>query len=133
MFLLGKNNYEPCKSCETVKAQLEIANQEKRELHETLIKLVEPQITYQEKAPVVINPVPVMQRFSQRREALENNLKVAKETRQRSPFIAKPTSTPDDITDKPNNIVPDKITSETIDEMEARLGLNETTKVEANG
>lgn len=50
-YLLGKNPYEPCKSCETLKHQLDIANRRNDELIETILSLVKPE--------VISNPVPV--------------------------------------------------------------------------
>lgn len=127
MYLLNKKDYEPCKGCSTLKAQLELSNVEKRELYETLLKLVKPEVIHQ-PAPNLIQPKEVFQRFSQRRESLEKQHAVVKDVKERSPFLAT-TNIPE-----PNSIRPETnaIKPESIDEMEARLGLNEVSKVEAN-
>lgn len=124
MFLLGRNDYEPCKGCETYKAQLEISNIEKRELYETLLKLVKPEVIHT-ASPTLVNPVEQFTTFSKRRAHLENSLKVAKETRERSPFLAK-------VDDKSDVQPTTAVTSETINEMETKLGLAEVQEV-SNG
>jgi len=69
MFLLGKP-YETCKSCETLRAQLAYVNDEKRQLTETLLNIVQPKVV--ESAPIEINPViSTSGLFSRKRAALE--------------------------------------------------------------
>lgn len=68
-FLLGKE-YETCKSCETLKQQLMIANQEKQILTNTLLDIVKPKIF--EAQPVELNQIAQSSAlFSRRRAALE--------------------------------------------------------------
>lgn len=69
MFLLGKP-YEDCKGCEVLKAQLLIANEEKRQLTDTLLNLIKPK-TYESPAIELQPSAPVGNLFSQRRKALE--------------------------------------------------------------
>lgn len=69
-FLLGKS-YEPCKGCEILKQQLELANDEKKYLTETLMGIIKPR-TY-ESTPVELNPIAQTSGlFSRRRQALED-------------------------------------------------------------
>ena len=55
--MLGPSNsvYEPCKSCETLRAQLEIANFEKKELMRTILGLVKPEVI--QHTPTIIEPI----------------------------------------------------------------------------
>ena len=46
---------DSCKSCETLRNQLEIANFEKKELMGTILGLVKPEVI--QSAPVIIEPV----------------------------------------------------------------------------
>ena len=68
-FLLGKP-YETCKSCETLKQQLDYYREENKRLTDTLINIVKPKEV--EAAPVEINPIRSSSAlFSRRRAALE--------------------------------------------------------------
>ena len=68
-FLFGKP-YETCKSCETLKSQLAIANAEKKELTDTLLSLIKPK-TY-EAAPMEVQPIiPTVGLWSRRRDMIE--------------------------------------------------------------
>lgn len=70
LFLIGKRDFESCKSCETLKLQLEIANAEKQELMNTILGIVKPK-TY-EAPPVEVSPMkPKLAMFSRRRAILE--------------------------------------------------------------
>lgn len=53
-FLLNKP-YETCKSCETLKIQLELANSERKELLSTIMGLVKPEVV--QVAPTVTTPI----------------------------------------------------------------------------
>lgn len=69
MFLLGKQ-YETCKSCDTLKQQLALANEEKKELTDTLLSLLKPKVY--EATPVELqNNSITATTFSKRRAALE--------------------------------------------------------------
>ena len=68
-FLLGKQ-YEPCKSCQTLKEQLAFERDEKKRLTDTLIQILKPTIT--EAIPIEIAPVTqIAGSFARRRSALE--------------------------------------------------------------
>ena len=75
-FLLGKCSYESCKSCEILKQQLEISNNEKKELLDTLLNLMRPKVV--EQSPVELEPMkPKFTTFTRRRAALENASRVS--------------------------------------------------------
>jgi hypothetical protein len=68
--LLGISDFEQCKSCEILKQQLAFVNDEKRQLTETLLKIVSPKVY--EAVPQELNPViQTSGLFSRRRAALE--------------------------------------------------------------
>lgn len=68
-FLLGKP-YETCKSCETLKEQLKYVNDEKKQLTETLLRIVSPKAI--ETPPIELNQISQTSAiFSRRRAALE--------------------------------------------------------------
>ncbi len=68
-FLLGKD-FEPCKSCETLKQQLAIANEDRERLTDSLLNILQPKVV--ESVPVELNPVTqTAGLFSRRRAALE--------------------------------------------------------------
>lgn len=84
-FLLGKP-YETCKSCETLKQQLDTVNAEKKELLDTLMSLIKPKVY--EAPPQELEPViPKTTMWARRRALLEEQAKV-KADRERS--AAKP-------------------------------------------
>lgn len=59
-----------CPSCDTLRKQLELVNYEKKELLETVMNLVKPQVV--EASPVHIDPVtPKVTSFSAKRRMLE--------------------------------------------------------------
>ncbi len=115
-------DYESCKSCETLRTQLEIANQEKREMTNTLLGLIQPKV-YE------ANPIQVPEfkkqaaTFGQRRASLEKAHEARNDVRERSPFMVQ----------NKGNTVKD-ITPESIASMEKKLDLasedeNETKAV----
>lgn len=53
--LFGITDFEPCKGCEVLKTQLEIANQERADLLSTIMSLVKPEVI--QSSPTVIKPV----------------------------------------------------------------------------
>lgn len=68
-FLLGRE-YEECKSCKTLKEQLDFERAEKKELTKTLLEIIHPKVI--EAAPVELNPInQTSATFSRRRAALE--------------------------------------------------------------
>ena len=68
-FLLGRP-YESCKSCETLKLQLEYERSEKQQLTQTLLNIIQPKAF---EAPAIeLSPIPHTSAiFSRRRAALE--------------------------------------------------------------
>lgn len=89
LHLLGKNGFEDCKSCETLKQQLEFAQSEKKELLDTLLKIVKPTIV---EAPVqVVAPTTqVGGVFSRRRAALENADRESARIQRESKILGRP-------------------------------------------
>lgn len=114
MFLLGKD-YETCKSCNTLRQQLELANQEKKELTQTLMNLIKPK-TY-EAVPTAINPInQASGLFSRRRAMLEAKDREEAKILAHSNNIAKP--------DSDKNIV----VATSIETLETELGIEENQK-----
>jgi len=117
-FILGKP-YETCKSCETLKQQLAFANEEKKQLTETLLNIISPKVV--EAAPVEINQVAQSSGlFSRRRAALEardrENAKIITE--------AKHLGKPDIPVKGLYELTPPSYTQE-IAELEAKVGISE--------
>jgi hypothetical protein len=87
--LFGIRDFEVCPSCETLKQQLSFANEEKKQLTETLLNIIKPK-TY-EQAPVELQPVTqgsVI--FSKRRAALEARDREEAKIKQQAVFLGKP-------------------------------------------
>lgn len=64
--------FEPCKSCEVLKSQLEIANHERAELLQTIMGLVKPEVIQHPLVPVQ----PILSKslpWAARKKALEEN------------------------------------------------------------
>lgn len=116
--LLKIKDFEPCASCEVIKAQLAMVNAEKRELLETLLKLVKPEVIHH-NPPVIVNPATVHTTFARRKQVLEDSHRAASQTQATSPFIARPV-------DKSQPVG----SVEMVDDMERRLGLNDPTPIE---
>lgn len=71
-FLLGKPHYEPCKSCEDLRNQLKMVNEEKRQLLDHLLDLTKPKVHEVPSTPIE----PVVRRaipWDVRRRTLEAN------------------------------------------------------------
>ena len=116
MFLFGKSSFEPCKSCETLKQQLDYERANNKELQATLINILKPQIT---EAPVV-EIAPVSQTsvlFSKRRAALEEKDRLSASIVRSSKHLAQPDNAL-------HAIKEDKI-DENIDKLEKELGIQE--------
>jgi len=114
LHLFKIKDYESCKSCETLKSQLDFANTEKKELLETLLLLTKPVVVTQTPEVKILNPLQQAgSTFARRRGILEDMHKKKEDTIKNSPFIAKP----DDVAPKVH------ITQENISEMEKKLGL----------
>jgi hypothetical protein len=105
LFLLGKTNYEPCKSCEVLKQQLTLANEEKKDLTSTLLNLLKPQI--QELPVAEIQAIPqAANTWSKRRAILEETERQKARVLRESNVVAMP--------DKPKDA---------IDNLEEELGI----------
>ncbi len=120
-FLFNKP-YETCKSCETLKQQLAIANAEKAELTATLISILKPEV-HTKEVPVTETRalLPLRQTFTRRRAALEERDRLAAQVEKTSPFIAKQ----DNNDNKVANL-------NSIDNLEQELGISEELKQEEN-
>lgn len=69
---------DSCKSCETLRAQLEIANHEKSQLLDRLLKLSEPEVVH---APITFAPPkPKARTWDMQRKTLEEQDVVASKT-----------------------------------------------------
>ena len=111
--LLGKP-YEVCKSCETLKQQLEFVNSEKRELLNTLISLVNPKVL--ESPATVIQPIQVSAGlFSRRRAAAEARDRESARIEKLSPNIGR--------SDIGNDIKSNSQTTMTTEELEDSLAI----------
>lgn len=112
MFLLGRP-YETCKSCETLKQQLEFERAEKKQLTDTLLSIIHPKIVEQP----VIEMNPVIQTsglFSRRRAALEER------ERQEAKIIREGKHL-----GKPDNLKDIERVSEDVTNLEKELGIEE--------
>ena len=116
--LFGKP-YETCKSCETLKGQLTLVNSQNRELTETLLKLVKPEVIHQ-PAPTIITPAVAGATFAQRRAALEQAHKNTETIKKNSTFIARP----DGFKLNPNR----PVMEQSIEEIERKLQIEEEVK-----
>ena len=68
-FIFGKP-YEPCKSCETLKQQLDYLRDDNKRLTDTLINILQPKVV--EATPQIIEPVAQSSAlWSRKRAALE--------------------------------------------------------------
>ena len=110
--LLKIQDFEVCASCETLKQQLHLANEEQKELTNILIELIKPKTM--ESVPVEIQPVAQSSAlFSRRRSALEA------QDRERARILKEGRNI-----GQPDNII--KPTAhQTIDELEKELGVVE--------
>jgi hypothetical protein len=87
-FLLGRT-WEPCKSCENLKQQLEFERSEKRLLIDTLVAIVKPKEI--EAPPVEINQIAQSSSlFSRRRAALEEADRVKAKIEAEKKFVGLP-------------------------------------------
>lgn len=114
LFLFGKQGYENCKSCETLKLQLALANEEKKQLTDTLLNIIKPKIyeaPAQELKPI-INSAGL---FSRRRAALESADREAARIQRDSTIIGKRD-------DELKNIKLDS----SVEQLEEELGIKES-------
>lgn len=115
-FLLGKP-YETCKSCETLKQQLAIANEERQRLTDTLLEIIKPKVV--EAPPQEIQPiVSTSGLFSRRRAALEERDRQEAKIKAEGKHLGKP----DDELKKINFITP---ATKSVEDLEKELGVEE--------
>lgn len=119
LYLLGKTDYESCKSCETLKQQLEIANFEKQQLTDTLLGLLKPKV-YEQPARELQPLENTLQTFSRRKHRLEEEAKQRAKVLRDSPFVAKP-----EVKLSPN------LNTTSVEELEEELGIEEKEKSNA--
>jgi hypothetical protein len=95
--LLGIKDYEVCQSCETLKSQLVIANEDRQRLTDTLIQILKPSVS--EAPPVEINQIATTAAlFSRRRAALEAKDREEAKILKSSKNLGRPDFATDDIT-----------------------------------
>lgn len=112
-FLLGRP-YETCKSCETLKQQLELVQAEKKELLDTILGIVKPKVIIEQIPPsVAANPIPTAMTFARKRNILEARDREAARVIRSSPNLGRP--------DNPKADIADKVVSD----LEKELGINE--------
>jgi len=88
MFLFGKD-YEECKSCQTLKEQLDFEREEKKELTKTLLNILQPKTV--EMTPVELNPIQQTGgTFARRRIALEERDRQSAKILSEAKYIGKP-------------------------------------------
>jgi hypothetical protein len=116
--LFGIKDFDLCKSCETLKQQLEYERDEKQRLTDTLLSIIKPK-TY-EAPPQELQPIATTAGlFSRRRSALEERDRLQARILQDSKHLGKP--------DNLKNI-------KSIDKLEQELGIEEMKEAkETNG
>lgn len=86
-FLFNKP-YEPCKSCQILKEQLDFERADKKEVMNTLLNILQPKVF--ESSATELEPIlPKATTFSKRRAALEQRDRLEAQLKQSSPFIGK--------------------------------------------
>jgi hypothetical protein len=124
-FMLGRD-WEPCRSCENLKQQLEFERSEKRLLIDTLVSIVSPKAV--ESPPLEINQIAQSSSlFSRRRAALEER------DRQEARILAekKFVGVPDNLrqVNPPNPFTTEQTIlsqTKTVQELEEELGVKES-------
>ena len=111
--LFGIKDFDTCKSCETLKAQLAFVNDEKKQLTETLLKIVSPKVV--EAAPVELNQIQSSSAlFSRRRAALEAKDRAEAQILRERKHVG-----------LPDNIKDIKPIDTSVEQLEQELGLEE--------
>ena len=88
-YLFG-GSYEPCKSCETLKQQLEIVNIERQDLLNTIMSLVKPEVIQSNTRPTVVMPaIKKAVPWAEKRRILEaeDRARAALQAKQSSPVL----------------------------------------------
>lgn len=116
-FLLGRE-YEECKSCQTLKEQLAVVNEEKKQLTETLINIFKPKVY--ENPPIELqSTLATANTFSKRRAALEAASREQAKLLKTSKVIGRPDSELNQVT----------MNNKAIEELEQELGISKTGEV----
>ena len=87
--LLNIRDYEVCQSCETLKQQLNFANEEKKQLTETLLNIIKPKV-YEAPSQEIVPIVQAGGLFSRRRAALEARDREQAKILQEAKHLGKP-------------------------------------------
>lgn len=117
LYLFGKKDFEECKSCETLKQQLALANDEKKQLTETLLNIFKPKEEHI-NTPVELKVEPSRLSFSARRAAAEASSRASLLVKRDSNVLAKPDA----------DLVGIRITPPTVEQLEKELEVeNERT------
>ena len=120
LFLLNKTGFEPCKSCETLRAQLLIANEEKRLVTDTLLDIMKPKIVEVPTREIEqVTKGPML--WTRRRAILEEQERIKAERMKTSPVLAKSDKQLNEELKKTITIVGQ---AESISQLEQELGLN---------
>lgn len=116
-FLFNKP-YEPCKSCQTLKEQLEFERAEKKELTQTLLNIINPKAII--AAPVELQPIhQTSGLWSRRREALEARDREEARLQKTSAHLAKP----DALRTVEKTIITDRKIYDDVDKLEKELDI----------
>lgn len=112
-------DFEPCKSCEVLKAELQFARAEKLELLNALINITKPNVVIPSQETKVLTQVQATTgTFSRRRAILEEQHKVKGDVIKTSTHLARPDSEPEEKKPGPQHISP-----QSVDALEQELGL----------
>lgn len=89
LFLLNKQGYETCQSCETLKQERNYLREENKRLTDTILNLVNPKV-YESSPTEIIPVVKTAGLFSRRREAAEQRDREAVRVARDSNLLGKP-------------------------------------------
>lgn len=115
--LLRIKDFEPCASCSVLKAELEFARSEKRELLDTIINLTKPNVVVPQGEQKVLTQVPIAAAtFSRRKNILEEQHKIKGDVLRTSTHVALPD---DQVKKEPVQ----HISPQSVEKLERELGL----------
>lgn len=124
LFLLNKRGYEPCKSCETLREQLVIANHEKEIMTSTLLDIIRPKISETPAREVEqVTKGPML--WARRREILEQQERIKAERMKTSSVLVKSDKQLEDELKQTTKIVAQ---NDSIDKLEQELGISSETE-----
>ena len=111
--LFNIRDYEDCKSCETLKQQLDYSNKQNKELMDNLLNLTKPTVIVPQPEVKFLDQIPkVGATFTRRRGILEDMHRKTREVLQTSPHVA-----------SPDGMSVKNITPASIEALEAQLGI----------